>query len=87
MNIRYTVKNDWGNILCCVVDGEKDLTSQLEEVLCIRHGNGIGVVVREAEIEVTDYYYGSSMASFAILSREETQEPVSLRWTYLEENN
>ena len=87
MNIRYTVKNDWGKILCCVVDGEKDLTSQLEEVLYIRHGNGIGVIVHEAEIEVTDYYHGSAMASFAILSREETQEPVSLRWTYLEENN
>ena len=87
MRIKYTVRNDWGKILTCVVDGEKDLIDQLEEVLRIRHGNGIGVDVREAEIEVTDYYYGSSMASFAILSREETQEPVSLRWTYLEENN
>jgi hypothetical protein len=47
----------------------------------ISRGYGIGVNVREDEIEVTDYYHASSMASFKILCREETQEPLSLKWT------
>ena len=87
MNIKYTVRNDWGEILTCVVDGDKDLTAQFEEILQIRRGNGIGLIFRQEEIEVTDSYHGSAMAIFSILSRGETQEPVSLRWTSLEENN
>lgn len=83
MNIKYTVRNDWGKILTCVVDGEKDLQPQFEEILHIQRGNGIGVMLHENEVEVTDYYHGSSMAGFAVLSREETEEPVSLCWTYL----
>ncbi len=81
MNIKYTVKNEGGRILSCVLDAEKELDLQLEEVMGISHGYGIGVNVRENEIEVTDYYHASSMASFKILCREETKEPLSLKWT------
>ena len=84
MHIRYTVRNDRGEILICVVDGEKDLVTQFEEILYIRPGNGISVTVRDEEVEVVDYYHGSSMAGFAVLSREETDDPVSLRWTRIE---
>jgi hypothetical protein len=87
MHIRYTVRNDRGEILTCVVDGEKDLITQFEEILYIRPGNGISVTVRDEEVEVVDYYHASSMASFAVLSQEETVDPVSLRWARIEKPN
>lgn len=87
MNIKYTVKSDSGWILTCVVDGGKDLKPQFEEILYIRPGNGIGLTFLAEEIEVTDYYHGSAVALFKILSREETEESVSLRWTEVRKEN
>ena len=85
MNIKYTVQNqDSKRVVSCIVDGEKDLERQFEEVFQIAHGHGIGVFVRENEIELTDYYHASSMAGFDILSREETTEPIHLEWTVVE---
>ena len=81
MNIKFTVKSDGGRILTCVLDAEKELDLQLEEVMGLSHGHGIGVTVREDEIEVVDYYHASSMAGFRVLCREETEDPLSLKWT------
>ncbi len=82
MNVKYTVQNtDNKRILSCILDSEKDIETQLEEVFHIARGHGVGVFVRESEIEITDYYHASAMASFDILSREETNEPVDLKWT------
>ena len=81
MNIKYIVKNDGGRILSCIIDSVKEPELQFEEVLGLSHGHGIGVYVREDEIEVMDYFHASSMAGFKILSREETEEPLSLKWT------
>ena len=82
MNIKLTVQNqDNKRKISCVLDGEKDIEHQLEQVFQISPGHGIGVFVRENEIEITDYYHASSMAGFDILSKEETTQPVELKWT------
>ena len=79
--IAISKNTDNKRILSCILDSEKDIETQFEEVFHIAHGHGIGVFVREGEIEITDYYHASAMASFNILSREETNEPVDLKWT------
>ena len=81
MNVKYTVKSENGATLSCVIDAEGKADLQFETLMGISHGHGIGVYVREDEIEVTDYYHASVMAIFKILSREETDEPLSLKWT------
>ena len=82
MNIKYTVKNvDNGCVLSCVLDPNENIEDQLTQVFKITPGHGIGVYVRDSEIEVTDYYHASSMAEFEILSKTETPDPVSKQWT------
>ena len=85
MNIKYTVQNqDNKRKISCIVDGTKNLDVQFDEVFKIARGHGIGVYVRENQLELTDYYHGSAMAIFDILSKEETTEPVDLTWTDVE---
>lgn len=81
MNRKYTVYSEHKTTLSCVVDASRDIKPQLEEVLMIKRGSGIGLRLSEREIELIDYFGNSSMASFKILSAEDTDEPVSLKWT------
>ena len=82
MNIKYTVKNtDTGKTMCCVLDRGEPIDSQLDRVFEIETGHGIGAFACEDRIELTDYYHGSVMATFAILSKEDTAAPISLKWT------
>ena len=77
MNIKLTVQNqDTKRKISCVLDGEKDMEHQLEQVFQISPGHGIGIFVRENEIEITDYYHASSMAGFDILSKSSTYNPI-----------
>ena len=85
MNIKFTVRNtDSKKVLSCIVDGNQDIERQLETAFGIDHGHGIGVYLREKEVEISDYYHASSMAFFDILFREETTAPVDLNWTDVE---
>ena len=82
MNVKYTVKNvDNGRVLSCVLDPNENIEDQLTRVFKITPGHGIGVFVRDSEIEVTDYYHASSMAAFEILSKEPTDAPLRIEWT------
>ena len=82
MNVKYTVKNvDNGRVLSCVLDPNENIEDQLTQVFKITPGHGIGVFVRDSEIEVTDYYHASCMATFEILSKEETDAPLRTEWT------
>ena len=85
MNIKFTLKNiDTNKIISCTVDGNQDIENQLETAFGIDHGHGVGVYLREKEVEISDYYHGSAMAIFDILSKEETLDPVDLKWTEVE---
>ena len=82
MNVKYTVKNiDNGKVVSCVLDPEKNVEEQLMDVFGIAPGHGVAAYVRGSDIELTDYYHASCMAIFRILSVEQTNEAVSLRWT------
>ena len=85
MNKKYVFQNvDNGRILSCVLDGDKKTEDQLEQILMIRKGGGLAVVMREDGAELMDYFHASSAAFFKLLSSEDTELPVSLKWT--EEN-
>ena len=81
MNVKYTLKNvDNGWVFSGVFNEEENLELQLMKHFCITPGHGIGVNIDGDRIELSDYYHASSMAEFAVLSREETGEPVSSKW-------
>ncbi len=81
MNKKYTVKNDSGDILTCVIDGAVDAEQQLCEVCGIRKGHGFTVEIRGKEIRVVDYFAASTAGRFTIMSVTDSGLPVDLNWT------
>lgn len=82
MNKKYVFRNvDSGATLSCILDGDKKIEDQLEQICGIGKGGGLSVVMREDGAEIMDYFHASSMAFFKLLSSEDTDLPVSLKWT------
>ena len=80
MNTKLTVKAENGKVLYCILNKDEDIISQLETVLYV-HGGGLSVRIVEDEIRVMDYYHDEVVGFFTVLSREDTEEKVSLKWT------
>ena len=81
MNTKLTVKAENERILYCILNKDEDMESQLGEMLLNANGRGIGVYLEEKSIRVVDYFHAETIFSFAIISFEDTEEPVSLKWT------
>jgi len=80
MNKKFTVITEHKTKAYCVVDTNVDLCDQLLEVMDIRKGTGFCVKLTDETIELVDYFNASSCAEFKIVSVEETDEPISLKW-------
>ena len=84
MNKKYIVKAPNEKTVFCVLSPDQPAKEQLAAVLQV-HGGGLSVELTDKEILVMDYFHGSPMAIFTILSLEDTDLPVSLRWTPADE--
>ena len=80
MNKKYIVKAPNGKTVSCILSSAVPREEQLSTVLHV-HGGGLSVECNDTEILVMDYFHGSAMAIFTILSIEATDLPVSLSWS------
>ena len=80
MNQKVTVVNDDGKRLFCVVSAQEDLEAQMKDVLGVTPGYGMTVEVCGDKIRLVDYFHGDTRATFTIVSREDTDQPVNLNW-------
>ena len=83
MNKKYIVKAPNEETVFCVLSPDQPAKEQLASVLQV-HGGGLSVELTDKEILVMDYFHGSPMTIFTILSLEDTDLPVSLSWSKAE---
>ena len=80
MNKKITVKTPHGKVCYAVFDKERSDSEQICELFGIDGEHGISVEFQGEQIVVTDYYHAEPMAEFDILSIDDTDLPVSLKW-------
>jgi len=80
MNKKITIKNSKGEIKYCVLDGNRDLVQQLNEWYFGGRKSDLGVSFSTYEISVVDYISWDTMASFDIMSIEDTDMEVAWEW-------
>ena len=79
MNKKLTVLTPRGNVAYCVLSPSKDYEKQLEELFDI-HGHGLCVVFDKKTLKVRDYFCDETMATFEVLSFEDSEDEVVLKW-------
>ena len=84
MNEKWTVKDASGRLRFCVLDATTDAAEQLAAVLDIKPGYGRAVRADDAQICIVDYYTNETIGSFDIVRVEQTDLPLSLRWSLVE---
>ena len=82
LNKKITVRSELGDIRYCILDPDVSYNEQLDKVAGFS-GHGLCVRFYEDRLEFVDYFHDSAMACFPILSIEDTELPVSLKWTTL----
>lgn len=80
MNKKYTVKTERGESYC-ILSAARDEQEQFMELFGFEKGHGMWAGVENGCVIVEDYFCLEKLATFPILSIEETDEPVSLKWT------
>ncbi|MBQ4321409.1 MAG: hypothetical protein IJC35_04140 [Oscillospiraceae bacterium] len=78
MNKKLLFRNAHGKTVFCVLSGEKDHNEQLCAVFGFEKGRGYAAELWQNEVRIVDYFHGDTVASFPVLSFEETDLPVSL---------
>lgn len=80
MNKRLTVKNEFGNVVYCVLSGAEPYQQQLIEVLSVNAGYGLTVDLDKESVAVRDYRTNETLGTFKVLSFEDTDEEICLNW-------
>ena len=80
MNKKMTVKTELG-IATCVLSDEKSAYEQILELFGYDGKHGMWAGIEGDTVKVMDYFVQETVATFPILSVEDTDEPVSLKWT------
>lgn len=80
MNKRLTVKNEFGNVVYCVLSGAEPYQQQLIEVLSVNAGYGLTVDLDKESVAVRDYRTNEALGTFKVLSFEDTDEEICLNW-------
>ena len=85
MNKKITVKRDSGEICYCILSGDTSLEDQFNKwYFGSKHPqNGLCVNFCETSVDVVDYYHAEKMASFNVLSIEDTNEDICLKWIFI----
>ena len=79
MNKKITVINGYNKKMYCIVDANLDVTKQIEQIMDVGKG-GLGINVTNTSIALVDYFHSENVAVFPIVSIEETEQEVSLKW-------
>ena len=77
-NKKLTVKTELGRAWC-VLDSEKDYEKQLDELFGY-NGHGLCVLFDGKTVRAFDYFCQETMHTFKVLSFEDTDEEVVLKW-------
>ena len=80
MNKKLTVRNEFGEIVSCVLSDQESLEKQMMDVLSLRAGCGFSADFRKDSVVVRDTYTNETVGIFEILSFAETDESVVLNW-------
>ena len=80
MNKKLTVKNQFGEIVSCVLSDQESLEKQMMEVLALQAGCGFSVEFKHDSVVVKDYFTNETVGTFEIVSFVETDENVVLNW-------
>jgi len=80
MNKRLIAKNAFGKTVYCVLSSTEDYKEQIEKVFNIERGRGFSIDLTDTEIKLVDYFHGDTVATFDILSLEDTKEDVLYQW-------
>ena len=79
MNKKITVLNGYNKKMYCIVDAELDLSKQLEKIMDAG-SHGVGVEVTDKHIALRDYFHAENIFVYPIVSIEETELELSLKW-------
>ncbi|MBO5653413.1 MAG: hypothetical protein J6S44_04280 [Clostridia bacterium] len=82
MNKKMTVKTQRG-IAYVVLSDARSVDEQILEVFGYDGKHGMWAGIEGEAIKVMDYFVQETLATFPILSVEDTDEPVSLKWNYV----
>ena len=80
MNKKMTVQTQRG-VAYCVLSDERSVDEQILELFGYDGKHGMWAGIEGETIKVMDYFVQETIATFPILSVEDTDEPVSLKWT------
>jgi len=78
MNKKLTVMTERGAAYC-VMDSEKDYEKQLDQLFGF-NGHGLCAVFDGKSVRAFDYFCQETMHEFPVISFEDTDEPVVLKW-------
>ena len=82
MNKKMTVQTQRG-IAYCVLSDRRGVDEQISELFGYDGKHGMWAGIEGENIKVMDYFVQETLATFPILSVEDTDEPVSLKWNYV----
>ena len=85
MNKKLTVRTEHGRLCYCVMSPCRSYDDQLSELFGIGQGGGLSARLTERGVELNDYFHAENVALFKVLSLEDTELDVSLKWTVIEE--
>ena len=80
MNKKLTVRNEFGEIVSCVLSDLESFEKQMMDILSLRAGCGFSVDFRNDSVVVRDTYTNETVGTFEILSFAGTDESVVLNW-------
>lgn len=80
MNQKITIKTEAGEISYFIVDPDQAIDQQLAILHGREIGHGITYRLTETQVQMVDYFCDSVIGAHEILSIEDTDEAVSLRW-------
>ena len=72
MNKKLVFRNARGETVSCVLSADKNDDEQLCAVFGLEKGRGYTAELRQNEVRIVDYFHGDTVASFPVLSFEET---------------
>ncbi len=74
MNIKYKMINALGKNVYCVISGNADKAEAFKNLFDFAPGGGYSVEIESDKIRIIDYFGGSTVATFKILSVEDTDD-------------
>lgn len=84
MNKRIVVKNNFGKVCFCVIDGNADTEAELNKVYDFAPGGGYRAELWGNVIKIVDYFRGDAVATVDVLSIEDTESNTQYCWSEVE---